>query len=190
MDELDFELIDDSADQEDSTVETNEETTTSEDDSKASSEGNTTSTKSKKSNWKKMSKAMKQKDQQIADLKAQLASSDSLDDDDDDDYDFDDDTSGFDKTEFRFFTIENPEAKEYRNELESTLGKYPDMSFEDALTLVKAKKPKESSSSTSFSSKSSNVKVRKRLADLTEEEALKLDWKKYLEYNRLKGKIR
>jgi len=190
MDELDFELIDESSDQDDSTIETNEETTFSDDESKTGSEDNTSSTNGKKSNWKKMSKAMKAKDQEIADLRAQLEwNSSDKDDDDDWDYEFNDE-GGFDKTEFRFFTIENPEAKEYSRELEAILNQYSDMSFEDALTLAKAKKPTESTSSNDFSSRSSNVKVRKRLADLTEDEALKLDWKKYLEYNRLKGKIR
>jgi len=189
-DKLDFELIDESADQDDSTTETNEDTTSSEEDSKTSSEGNTSSTKSKKSNWKKMSKTMKDQAKLIAKLEAKLEWTSSANDDDDEwDYE-DEEEGGFDKTEFRFFTIENPEAKEYSKQLESALNTYPNMSFEDALTLVKAKTPTESTSSNDFSSKSSNVKVRKRLADLTEEEALKLSNSKYLEYQRSKGKIR
>ena len=174
MDELDFELIDESSDQDETTIETNEDSTSSDDESETGSEENTSSTKSKKSNWKKMSKAMKAKDKQIADLQAKLDGQSSDDDDDDGDYELDEVEGGFDKTEFRFFVIENPEAREYSKELEVAVNKYPDMSFEDALTFVKAKTPQESTSSNDFSSKSSNVKVRKRLADLTEEEALKL----------------
>jgi len=188
MSELDFELIDESADQDETIVETNEEESSTSTKVKNEDEENTSSTKGKKSNWKKMSKAMKAKDKEIADLKAKLVNNDS--DWEDEEDEFEDDSTGFDKTEFRFFTIENPEAKEYKNQMEATLDEYPNMSFEDALTLVKAKIPTESSSSNDFSSKSSNVKVRKKLADLTDEEALKLPNDKYLEYQRLKGKIR
>ena len=188
MSELDFELIDESADQDDSIIETNEEDASTSAKAKNEDEDkNTTSTKSKKSNWKKMQKASKAKDKRIADLEAKLAKQDSQ--SDKEEFEFEDE-DGFDKTEFRFFIIENPEAKDYKDELMSTLEKYPSMSFNDALTLVKAKTPKESTSSNDFSSKWSNIKVRKRLADLTEEEALKLPNGKYLEYQRLKGKIR
>ena len=182
--ELDFELIDDSADQDDSTTETNESTTDSEEDSKASSEDNTASTKGKKSNWKKMSKMLKALKSENEELKKSQKTT-KVDDTDDEEFDFDDDSVGFDKTEFRFFTIENPEAKEHQAEMEKTLEKYSDMSFEDALALVKAKIPKESKSSNDFSSKSTNVKVRKKLADLSDDEAVKLSPAKFLEHQRL-----
>lgn len=186
--ELDFELVEDSDDgQDESTNQANEDTTASDDKSKDSSEGNTTSAKSKKSNWKKMSKAMKEKDKKIASLESRLAKLESSSNDSDDDYEEEIDLEdNFDKNEFRFFLIENPEAKDYKNELQNQLDKYPDMSFEDALALVKAKTPKPSESSKDFSLKWSNVKVRKRLEDLTEDEALKLSNDKYLEWNRLK----
>lgn len=187
--ELDFELIDESADQDESTTETSEETTTSEEDSKSSSEEDTSSTKSKKSNWKKMSKTIKDlRAENEALKKAKVTKTEDV--DDEEEYDFDEEEGGFDKTEFRFFTIENPEAKEHQKQMESLLEKYPNMSFEDALTFVKAQTPQESTSSKDFSSKWSNVKVRKKLADLTEEEALKLPNSKYLEYQKLKGWVR
>jgi len=193
MDELDFELIDESGDgQDETTIETNEGTDTSA-NAKQDSEDNTTSTKSKKSNFKKMSKINKWLKAENAELQKRLKALEVNDidvDDDEEDYDNYDEVNGFDKTEFRFFTIENPEAKEYRTWMESILEEYPNMSFEDALALVKAKTPKESTSSNDFSSRWSNVKVRKRLADLTDEEALKLPNNKYLEYQRVKGKIR
>jgi len=189
--ELDFVLVDDTTDGlEETTTEATEGTTASEEYSKTDSEENTTSTKDKKSNWKKMAKTLKALRAENAELRKAQAKKAVANDDDDEDYDFDDDEIGFDKTEFRFFTIENPEAKEYKDQMEATLNKYPDMSFEDALALVKAKIPQESSSSNDFSSKSSNVKVRKKLADLTDEEALKLPNDKFLEHQRLKGKIR
>jgi hypothetical protein len=77
MSELDFELIDESADQDETIVETNEEESSTSTKVKNEDEENTSSTKGKKSNWKKMSKAMKAKDKEIADLKAKLVNNDS-----------------------------------------------------------------------------------------------------------------
>lgn len=193
--ELDFELIDDSSDQwEQAEVETNEEIDTSGDNPKKSDGDDTTPAKGKKSNWKKMSKinkGLKMENFELRKKLKQLEESQNKGDDLElfDDFD-DEEETGFDKTEFRFFTIENPEAKEYKNQMESILDSYPDISFDDALALAKAKKPKQSQSSDDFNTKSVNTKVRKRLEDLTEEEALKLDGTKYLQYMRSKGKLK
>ena len=194
MSELDFELIEDSADQDDSTVETNEETTPSV-KTKEVVEENTTSTK--KSNWKKISKinkGLKSENSKLLEKIKELEASkvEDTDDDFDDVEDFDDEDTDddFDKNEFRWFINDNPEAKDFQEQIRSMLDKYPSMSFEDAFDLVKAKTPRESTSSNDFSTKSSNVKVRKKLADLTDEEALQLPNSKYLEYQRLKGKIK
>jgi len=194
MSELDFELIEDSADQDDSTVETNEETTPSV-KTKEVVEENTTSTK--KSNWKKISKinkGLKSENSKLLEKIKELEASkvEDTDDDFDDVEDFDDEDTDddFDKNEFRWFINDNPEAKDFQEQIRSMLDKYPSMSFEDAFDLVKAKTPRESTSSNDFSTKSSNVKVRKKLADLTDEEALQLPNTKYLEYQRLKGKIK
>jgi hypothetical protein len=70
--------------------------------------------------------------------------------------------------------LENPDAIEFKKEMKSESEKYPNLSLDDLLTLVKAKKPTESKSSKDFSSKSSNTKARKKITDLTEEEATKL----------------
>lgn len=186
--DLDFELIDDSVDEQDnSTIETEEDTNTSDDKSENSEEQNTPSAKSKKSNWKKMSKALKAKDKEIAELKAKLSWKSEDDADDDfDDLDWDD----FDRNEFRFFLLENSEAKEYQKEIEWVLENYPWISFDDALALAKAKKPQESKSTNDFETKSVNTKVRKKISDLTEEEALKLDWATYLKWARSKGRVK
>ena len=107
-------------------------------------------------------------------LKANASKKAVINDDEFDDLE-DDDSDVFDRTEFRFFVIENPEAKDFSKEIEAIVSTNPTLDFEDALALAKAKKPKESTSSDDFSTKSVNTKVRKRLGDLTEEEALKLD---------------
>ena len=189
--ELDFELVEDNDDgQSDTTNEDNESITDSEESKEGDEEDTTASTKGKKSNWKKISKINKGLKAENAELRKKLEALKANKTEEDDFDDEEDNDTWFDATEFRFFLIENPEAKDYRSQIESTLNDYPNLSFEDALALVKAKTPKESTSSKDFSTKWSNVKVRKRLADLTDEEALKLDNKKYLEYQRIKWKIR
>ena len=44
----------------------------------------------------------------------------------------------------RWFFIENPEAKQYKEKYMEIQAKYPDMSFDDALDLAKSKTHKES----------------------------------------------
>ena len=192
MSELDFELVDDSSDQwEEVTTETNESTEDFEQDSKNSDEQDTSSAKKgNKSNWKKINKLNKALIAENKKLKALADKAKSKPQEVDEFDDLEDDEPSFDKTEFRFFLIENPEAKEYSKEIESTINDYPNLSLDDALALAKAKKPKQSETSDDFSTKSVNTKVRKRLWDLTDEEALKLDGSKYLEYMRLKGKVK
>ena len=190
--ELWFELVDES----DETVETkennNEEIDTSDDKSKENDERNTSSTaKSNKSNWKKinkLNKALIAENSRLKDEaeKAKLKPVTPINEFDD----LDDDEPIFDKTAFRFFIIENPDAKDYRDDIENIMTYNPTLSLEDAFALAKAKKPKQSQSSDDFNTKSVNTKVRKRLEDLTEEEALKLDGTKYLQYMRAKWKIK
>lgn len=190
--ELDFELVDDSVDgQEEVTVESDEETTSSDDKSEKGSEDNTTSAKSNKSNFKKISKLNKALLAENKKLKAKMAQKAKAEESQDDFEDLEEDgAEGFDKTEFRFFVLENPEAKEFAQDIEEIMDEYPNMDFKDALALAKAKKPTESKDSDDFTTKSVNTKVRKRLGDLTQEEALKLPTKQYLEYQRLKGYIK
>lgn len=188
--DIDFELIEDDADgQHEDEFETDEETTPSDDESIEDGEDDTTSAKSKKSNWKKMSKINKGLRAENAKIRAKLAKLEAqkanpVDDEDDEDYEDDTPDNSYDATELRFFFIENPEAKEVKNEITEVLDKYPNMSFEDAFALVKAKTPEQSTSSTSFSTRGSNTKVKKTLYQLTEDEALKLSPAQYLEYKR------
>lgn len=188
QDELDFQLIDENDDSQSANENEVEETSNSDDKSKKEEATDTSpARKSNKSNFKKINKLNKALIAENKRLKEKLSttktSSDDFDDDDDDDI-------SFDRNEFRFFLIENPEAKEYSKEIENTINLYPNLSFEDALALAKAKQPKKSQSSDDFSTKSVNTKVRKRLSELTEEEALKLDNSKYLEWARTTWKIK
>ena len=190
--DLDFELIDDSSDQWENLENENQEEQidTSDDKSKKSDEQNTGSTKSNKSNWKKINKLNKALLAENARLKDEAKKAKSKPVTPDEFDDLDDDEPIFDKTEFRFFIIENPDAKDYKNDIENIMTYNPTLSLEDAFALAKAKKPKQSQSSDDFNTKSVNTKVRKRLEDLTEEEALKLDGTKYLQYMRAKWKIK
>ena len=183
--ELEIELVDDSTDEGEDTNDSNEETLSSDDESESSDEDDTTSTKSKKSNWKKMAKLNKALMAENKKLKAAQNREVGNDDDDDDFEDEDEEELGtFDKTEFRFFTIENPEAKPFAKEIEKVVLNHPKMSFEDALLLVKAKQPKTSVSSNDFSTKSANTKIRKTISQITAEEALKLPPEQYLKWAR------
>lgn len=181
--ELEIELVDDSTDEGDDTDDSNEETLSSDsDESESGDEENTSSTKSKKSNWKKLAKLNKAL---LAENKRLRAEKSKSDEDEDEDFDDEDEDLGtFDKTEFRFFTIENPEAKQFAKEIEKIVTNHPNMSFEDALLLVKAKQPKTSVSSTDFGTKSANTKVRKTISQITPEEALKLPPEQYLKWAR------
>ncbi len=185
----DFELIEDSTDgaSDEVTIET-EWIDDSANAEKVDEVPNTTSTKSKKSNFKKLSKLNKALKAENKKLREQAERNNN---DDDDDYDFEEDEAGeFDRTEFRFFTIENPEAKDFSEDIEAIVTDNPNMSFEDALLFAKAKRPKTSTSSNDFNTTSANTKVRKKLADLSRDEALKLDNTKYLEWARLKWEVK
>jgi hypothetical protein len=64
--------------------------------------------------------------------------------------------------------------------------KYKNLDMEDLLDLAKLRTPKESQDKQDFNFKSNTSKPKKRLEDLNEEEALKLDNKTYLEWTRTK----
>lgn len=185
--ELDFELVDDTEEVEiEQEEETKEDTTASDEESKTDSEEDTTS--SKKSNWKRMSKVNKWLKSENASLKqriAELEKGQGKQEDIDDEEDIDDGNS-YDELDLRLFLIENSEAKDHKKGIIEALDKYPNMSFDDALDFAKAKTPKQSHSSTDFSSKGTMVKTKKKLSQLTEEEALKLDGATYLKWARSK----
>jgi len=130
------------------------------------------------SNFKKLSKALKGATATIKELEDKLAS-----------YDEKVSTPKIDTTELRLFLIETPEAKDYKDVIQETLSKYPDMTLEDAYAFAKTKAPK-SQDKDDFNLKNRVAQTKKKLEDLSPEEALKLDNKSYLEYMRKTGKLK
>lgn len=94
--------------------------------------------------------------------------------------------------EERLFFIENPDAKEYKDEISELSKKYPNMPIDEAFSFVKAKYPK-SSDSKDFSTRSSTPK--KEVKDMSKEEALQayknkeIDRATFLKYGRENGRI-
>lgn len=186
--DLDFELIDDTNIDE-IEVDTDEAAPAS---AKAEDgEGDdTTPAKGKRkknsSNWKKVTKTNKALINENKRLR-KLAGVDEADEDEDEDAD----EAYFSSTDLRLFVVENPESKEYKDDIAAIIeDSKGTLSFDRAFALAKAERPPESEDEDDFKTKGSNVKVKKRLEDLTEEEALKLPNNKYLEYQRKKGRIK
>jgi len=86
----------------------------------------------------------------------------------------------------RFFFVENPEAKDYKDDIRVTIAKFPAMSFDEAYAYVKALKPKESTTKQDF-----NFRTKSKPADmmrLTDDEAAEqLSPADYLKYTRSNG---
>lgn len=186
--ELDFELVDDLDGDQETDDETNESGNDSSED-KDVTDKEASKKPSNKSNWKKMAKKVRALEEENAKLKASKKDEDSSDEEDFDDLDDLDDWDSYDEQDLRLFIIEN-NAQEFKSEINSLLEKYPNMEFEDALKFAKANKPKESESSKDFNVKSKNLKVKKTLNDLTEDEALKLDNATYLKWARAKWVVK
>ena len=88
--------------------------------------------------------------------------------------------------ESKFFFIENPEAKELKEQIKGAVAKFPNMSFEEAFAYVKATKPKESVSKTDFSFKSKSKPA--DIMNMSDDEASeKLSPSEYLKYTRSSG---
>lgn len=88
--------------------------------------------------------------------------------------------------DLRLYFLENPEAKEHKEQLLATLEQYPDMDVEDALLLAKQKTPQPSQDKNDFDLTGKTPSKKKDLSELSEEEALQLDNKTYLEWTMLK----
>jgi hypothetical protein len=135
-------------------------------------EDNSLGEKKNQSNFKKLAKSNKQKDREIERLRAELAKrstgkSDDGDDEDDSDFDDEDDTDSSEVltgSDARFFFIENPEAKQYREEMEELLDDNPKrkaLSLEDLYLLAKTRFPKSVSKKTFDVSSGSKTDVSK-----------------------------
>lgn len=135
-------------------------------------EDNSLSERKNQSNWKKLAKSNKQKDKEIERLRIELAKrstgkSDDGDDEDDTDFDEEDDSDDSEVltgSDARFFFIENPEAKLYREEMEELLDDNPKrkaLSLEDLYLLAKTRFPKSTSKKTFDVSSSAKTDVSK-----------------------------
>jgi len=165
--ELDFELVNsfDGDDVED------QDTIEQDDSSDDIWDDEDTSKKKNPSNFKKLSKAHKGAIAKIKELESKLKQN-----------------TVSNSEELRFFFLENPEAKEFKWKMLELMSedKYKNLDISDILDLAKLRTPKESTDKQDFNFKSNTNKVKKRLEDLDDEEALKLDNKNYLEWTRLK----
>jgi len=165
--ELDFELVGTLDGEEFEDQDTNEQDDSSDD----IWDEEETSNKKNPSNFKRLSKAHKWAIAKIKELESKLKQ-----------------TTAWNSEELRFFFLENPEAKEYKSKMLELMSedKYKNLDMEDLLDLAKLRTPKESEDKQDFNFKSNTSKPKKRLEDLSDEEAVKLDNKSYLEWTRLK----
>jgi hypothetical protein len=168
-DEMDFELVDshDGGEEEEQDAIEQDSSSDTDNDEEETSQKNP-------SNWKKMSKKLKWAEAYIKELENKLAK-----------------TGSSNNTELRLYFVENPEAKPYKEKMLELMAKpeYKNIPMEDVLELAKLKTPKESQDSTDFDFKSRTTKQKKTLAELTEEEALKLENNKdFYEWSKLQKK--
>ena len=151
----------------------NEETTPSDDESKVEGEETTPSDTPKaknKSNFKKILKASKAKDKRIADLEAKIADNKGNEEEEENE-DNDSDEPLYDRVDLLEFITDTPWAWELKNQIKETLDEFPWISFEKALAYAKSQWPMESKSHTMFNTKSVKVSKKKKLTELTIEEA-------------------
>lgn len=86
----------------------------------------------------------------------------------------------------RFFFIENPEAKDFKDDIKATIARFPNMTFDEAYAYLKATKPKPSESKTDFSFRSKSKPA--DINNMSDDEAAeKLSASEYLKYSRDKG---
>jgi len=171
-----------------------QELTNSEENADTSSENevdsddNTTDERKNQSNWKKMSETKKALERDLRserEEKAQLTSelkelkdwANSL---------YEDDTqkpftkkeeqvidSKADKLESKIFLLENKEAKEHMDDIQTVRAKY-NMDFDEAWTLVQAKLPPESKTKKDFDVARQTPRLPKDLTKVSPEDALNL----------------
>lgn len=90
------------------------------------------------------------------------------------------------EAEMRIFALENPDAKDFKDGIRSTLARFPDMSMEEALAYAKATAPKVSQSKREFDFKSKQKP--QDVSQMDDDEASeKLSPTEYLQYTRSKG---
>lgn len=90
------------------------------------------------------------------------------------------------KLEQKIFLIENKEAKEHIDEIQSARKKY-NMDFDEAWTFIKAKLPPESKSKKDFDTSTKSTKLPKDLSKVSAEDALNLPKEEQRKWRKLNG---
>lgn len=158
------------------TLETNETVT---DETEEDQDSVEEKAKKNKSNWAKVSaeaKEAKRLRTELAEAKAQLEEWEST---NPDIAETKKENKRVEKLEEEIFLARNSEAEEHLDEINALTAKYNGMTRKEAWEFLKAKMPQESKSKTDFSTKSAPVNTKKKLEDMNEEEALKLDKAQY-----------
>lgn len=171
MENEEFELVDNLE-----STETNESDTNSPEIDVEEDDNNTSSQKSKnESNFKALYRSNKEKEKALAEKEALIAEQTrelnewrNL----NPDYVEQTQAKKFDDRDVKIFKLENPEAKEHLEAIKELAVEYG--SLDKAWRIVKAELPRESKSTNDFDFKSEPVKVKKTLAEITPEQALKL----------------
>jgi hypothetical protein len=141
--------------QDETTSEDVELTTSSEETPKGGEEDNSLGESKNQSNFKKLAKKLKQERRERERLQAELAKLKSgSKEEEDEDFDLDDEDESpevLTGSEARFFFIENPEAKKYREEMEDLIDENPklkNLDIQDLYDLAKARFPKSTTKKT------------------------------------------
>lgn len=138
--------------------------------------------KKNKSNWKKVSEKAKQAEalaKRVAELEASLEEWESTNPDIAENKK---EAKRVEKLEEEIFLARHSDAEEHIDEINALTAKYQGMTRKEAWEFLKAKMPQESKTKTEFSTKSAPVTTKKKLEDLSEEEAVKLDKAQYAKW--------
>lgn len=157
------------------TIETVEDNETEENQEEDASKKN-------KSNWKKVSEKAKKAEmleKRVAELEANLEEWEST---NPDIAESRKELKRVERLEQEIFLARNPDAEEHLDDINALTVKYKGMDRKDAWEFLKAKMPKESTTKTEFSTKSTAVNTKKKLEDMNDEEALKLDKAQYAKW--------
>jgi len=171
---VDVDLDDSGESTDDSVLETKD---SEEDDNQSSEKGKA------KSNWKKLLQKNKDQARRIQELEASSSDDNSEDVKPKDNKSVDTNT----KLEVMEFVLDNPDAKEYKSEILKVMETYAIDDVNKAFTFAKAENP-QSDTKNDFSLKSEGLKKKKRVSDLTEEEAVQLPNHLYLQWDRAQKK--
>lgn len=169
-------------DWEDEVLDDNELSDGSSDD-EGSDDAKDASKKSGKSNFNKLSKALKEERRQNAELIKRLQSVEDYITKHTSNIDPKTNIDNSNETNLRLFLVEVPDAKEYKEEIKQAIIDYPWISLEKAFLVAKAIKPQPSKSKTDF-----DLSARQKPKDMkqmTDDEAVeRLSPTEYLKYSR------